>query len=561
MLPICSLASLPKWFLQTVGDLLNDQRYATYDELKEAILRHTAPNPLTALSSFLSSDTTDSCTTTVILHHFQCLLTRIGMTFPPDVMHSLFLKRLPADIQQILLVSDAPLVQLALKANAIITAKAHTPTVATVSATTATPAATLESLAALVAVLSEAMQKLSTRERLHSKPRFHTPLPPRREQNAAKTTNTTTSLFTIQYSAPTPVSVNLLAPGREKATTETECACFLSDSHPQPTVPMDLPHRRRPSTYHRRRFLRALRSDGRPSGSCTFKSILREFLALTKPINRAIQPWHEVRHHIVTHSPPCPLSLPSTRPQQMSVTVTTYAHAVITVTSTRSPPLTDTLKLSGCTVFSRIDLVRVYHQIPKRTSPRRPSLHLSACSSSSGCPSFSITPLRPSNALSTMASKNTQIKWTSPTNETFEACKEALASGTLLNHPLPEAPLSIAVDASDTAIGVVLQQRRGKEWQPLAFYSQTLSPHQSRYNTFGREFLAAYSTVRHFQSYAEAKDFHTLTFALHSKTRHQSPREERHLDYISQFTTDNRHIRGSDNEAADALSRTQWITT
>ncbi|XP_069995023.1 uncharacterized protein [Penaeus vannamei] len=536
------------------------------------------------------------------------------MTFPPDVMHSLFLKRLPADIQQILLVSDAPLVQLALKANAIITAKAHTPTVATVSATTATPAATLESLAALVAVLSEAMQKLSTRERLHSKPRFHTPLPPRREQNAAKTTNTTTSLFTIQYSAPTPVSVNLLAPGREKATTETECACFLSDSHPQPTVPMDLPRRRRPSTYHRRRFLRALRSDGRPSGSCTFKSILREFLALTKPINRAIQPWHEVRHHIVTHSPPCPLSLPSTRPQQMSVTVTTYAHAVITVTSTRSPPLTDTLKLSGCTVFSRIDLVRgVFAYIDDiliaSDSEADHTRHLRAFLGRLqeawvvinpgkclfGIPSLcflghtvtpqGITPvqkvtairkfpkpatekhcaqlLQPLHALITpnRASKNTQIKWTSPTNETFEACKEALASGTLLNHPLPEAPLSIAVDASDTAIGVVLQQRRGKEWQPLAFYSQTLSPHQSRYNTFGREFLAAYSTVRHFQSYAEAKDFHTLTFALHSKTRHQSPREERHLDYISQFTTDNRHIRGSDNEAADALSRTQWITT
>ncbi|ROT81000.1 integrase core domain protein [Penaeus vannamei] len=59
----------------------------------------------------------------------------------------------------------------------------------------------------------------------------------------------------------------------------------------------------------------------------------------------------------------------------------------------------------------------------------------------------------------------------------------------------------------------------------------------------------------------EAKEFHILTdhkpltFALHSRTRRQSPREERHLDYISQFTTDIRHIRGADNEATDALSR------
>lgn len=171
-LPICSLASLPEWFLQveqefllrnitaqttkfrmlvtelllTVGDFLNDQQYATY-KLKEAILRRAAPNPLTALSSFLSSDTTDNRTPTETLRHFQRLLTRTGMT-PPDVVRSLFLRRLPADIQQILLVSDAPLEQLALKADAIIAAKTSAPTVATVSVTTVTPSATLESLTA-----------------------------------------------------------------------------------------------------------------------------------------------------------------------------------------------------------------------------------------------------------------------------------------------------------------------------------------------------------------------------------------------------------------------------
>ncbi|ROT82925.1 integrase core domain protein [Penaeus vannamei] len=171
--------------------------------------------------------------------------------------------------------------------------------------------------------------------------------------------------------------------------------------------------------------------------------------------------------------------------------------------------------------------------------------------------------LKPLHALITpnRASRNTRIEWTSPTNEAFQACKEALAAATLLNHPLPEAPLSIAVDASDTAIGAVLQQRQGKQWQPLAFFSQTLSPRQSRYSAFGRELLAAYSAVRHFQPSVEAKEFHILTdhkpltFALHSRTRRQSLREERHLDFISQFTTDIRHIRGSDNEAADALSR------
>ncbi|ROT83867.1 hypothetical protein C7M84_022949 [Penaeus vannamei] len=53
--------------------------------------------------------------------------------------------------------------------------------------------------------------------------------------------------------------------------------------------------------------------------------------------------------------------------------------------------------------------------------------------------------LKPLHALITpnRASRNIRIGWTSPTNEAFEACKEGLASATLLNHPLPEAPLSI----------------------------------------------------------------------------------------------------------------------
>lgn len=128
--------------------------------------------------------------------------------------------------------------------------------------------------------------------------------------------------------------------------------------------------------------------------------------------------------------------------------------------------------------------------------------------------------LKPLHALITpnRASRSTKIKWTPPTNEAFEACKEALASATLLNHPLPEAPLNIAVDASDTAIGAVLQQRQGKQWQPLAFFSQTLSPRQSRYSAFGRELLAAYSAVRHFQPYVEAKEF-TWSEGNNARTR------------------------------------------
>ncbi|ROT82924.1 hypothetical protein C7M84_023909 [Penaeus vannamei] len=130
--------------------------------------------------------------------------------------------------------------------------------------------------------------------------------------------------------------------------------------------------------------------------------------------------------------------------------------------------------------------------------------------------------LKPLHALITpnKASRNTRVEWTSPTNEAFQACKQALAAAHLLNHPLPEAPLSIAVDASDTAISAVLQQRQDPVATPV--------------------------TVQCLRKGAPGSIL---------RDPPPIPRDERHLDFISQFTTDFRHIRGSDNEAADALSR------
>ena len=50
-------------------------------------------------------------------------------------------------------------------------------------------------------------------------------------------------------------------------------------------------------------------------------------------------------------------------------------------------------------------------------------------------------------------------------------------------------------------------------------------------------------------------DHKPLTFALSTHSDRFSPRQVRHLDLISQFTTDIRHVRGEANPVADALSR------
>ena len=75
------------------------------------------------------------------------------------------------------------------------------------------------------------------------------------------------------------------------------------------------------------------------------------------------------------------------------------------------------------------------------------------------------------------------ITWTEEAEVAFKRVKAALASAALLAHPVPGAPLSIAVDASDTGVGAVLQQHHHDAWQPLTYFSRSLTPTEARYST------------------------------------------------------------------------------
>ena len=157
-----------------------------------------------------------------------------------------------------------------------------------------------------------------------------------------------------------------------------------------------------------------------------------------------------------------------------------------------------------------------------------------------------------------------QIEWSDVCDTAFHKAKEALSKATLLHHPRSNAPTSITVDASNTAIGAQLEQRHGESWVPIAFFSRKLSNTETKYSAFDRELLAAYQAIKHFRHFVEGREFSLytdhkpLTTAIASKTD-RSPRQTRHLSYISEFTTDIRHIRGKFNVVADALSRINSI--
>ena len=123
-----------------------------------------------------------------------------------------------------------------------------------------------------------------------------------------------------------------------------------------------------------------------------------------------------------------------------------------------------------------------------------------------------------------------------------------MASTTLLIHPKPHALTSVMTDASDAAVGAVLQQYVDGHWQPISFFSKKLSQAETHYSTFDRELLAVYLAIKHFRYFLEGRVFHVvtdhkpLTHALSGRTDRYTPRQSRHLDFISQFTTDLRYI-------------------
>ena len=145
----------------------------------------------------------------------------------------------------------------------------------------------------------------------------------------------------------------------------------------------------------------------------------------------------------------------------------------------------------------------------------------------------------------------------------FDSVKYALSKVTSLSylHLGVSCTLILKTDASQSAVGAALQQVVGGAIQPLRFLSRKLKSAQTRYSTFSRELLAIYLAVKHSQHILEGRDFiiytdhKPLTFALRTAPDKHAPRENRYLDFISQFSTDIRYIQGSHNVVADALSR------
>ena len=157
--------------------------------------------------------------------------------------------------------------------------------------------------------------------------------------------------------------------------------------------------------------------------------------------------------------------------------------------------------------------------------------------------------------------------WTREHENAFENLKTKLEETTTPSYPSHKVPTRLVTDASDKAIGAVLEQLNDANWKPLAFYSKALKGAQLSYSTYDRELLAVKMALQHFKHIIEgipgslfhvATDHKPLTTGKNFHTTNnktQISRIERTWQFISEITTDIRYIAGNSNPVADALSR------
>ena len=152
------------------------------------------------------------------------------------------------------------------------------------------------------------------------------------------------------------------------------------------------------------------------------------------------------------------------------------------------------------------------------------------------------------------------IQWTPEAEESLRIIKDILAKKVILAFPDFKKPFYLTTDASNVAIGGVLQQKDEQgHLRPLTFFSRKLNTSEKNYSTIEREALAIVYGLKINRPLCLGfpikihTDHRPLTWLL--TTSNANGRIARWQLLVAEFDIEVNYIPGKENKVADYLSR------
>jgi len=161
--------------------------------------------------------------------------------------------------------------------------------------------------------------------------------------------------------------------------------------------------------------------------------------------------------------------------------------------------------------------------------------------------------------LHNLTKKGATFKWTPECDAAFQQRKQALTSAPILVTPCDEGQYVLDTDASDTALGAVLQQEQNGKLHVVGYASRTLNPTESRYCITRRELLGVVFGLKKYRQHLPGRpiivriDHAVLKYLL--TTPEPVGQQGRWLDLLGEYDITIQHRPGRVHGNSDTMSR------
>ena len=164
--------------------------------------------------------------------------------------------------------------------------------------------------------------------------------------------------------------------------------------------------------------------------------------------------------------------------------------------------------------------------------------------------------------LTNLTRNDTPWVWAQREQEAFDKLKEQFDEGKVLVPFDASKEITVETDASDYAIGAVINQQdeQGRQ-RPIAFYSRKMTSAELNYEIHDKELLAIVAAFEEWRVYLEGST-HTVKVLTDHKnllyfttTKKLNRRQTRWSETLARYNFRISYVKGTENGRADALSR------